>query len=385
MPMSSDFLNNLRPSPTHALLIKAALLPGDAARVAHQAWRGGVLVDDIDGPSFRLLPLLAANLVRLGVADPDLPRYRGIRRQQLYRNRTMLHALKPSMEQLASEGIPVMYLKGVAICASVRRDWSLRHMSDIDVLVPAVRAQAAWRVFERSGWSVTESCGSGGCAERIQYLPNVSFRHPTGHSVDLHWRSLWQREHSDQEAAFWARSVEMDCEGVVARVPALGHQLLLVLAHAALSFSPSNYDWIADAYAILDVANGKVDWDEFVEFAARRRLSRVMGAQLEWLRKELGSPVPEEVLRRLSAARPRLLEFVIRGQRLGSFCSLWLAAEVWSDRSCRSFSGRAKAVARALSWYYEVPFSRIPWLVGRKALARSGEILRRRPACQPGV
>ena len=79
--MASDFLNNLRPGPTQTLLIKASLLSGEVARSSHEAWRRSVVVDEIDGPSFRFLPLLAANLGRLGVSDPDLPRYRGVRRQ----------------------------------------------------------------------------------------------------------------------------------------------------------------------------------------------------------------------------------------------------------------------------------------------------------------
>lgn len=383
--MPSDFLNTLRPEAHQALLLKAALLSGEPARTAFAGWRRHVVVDEVDGPSFRLLPLLAANLGRLEIADPDLPRFRGVRRQQLFRNRTMLHGMKPVLQAMVDAGIPVMFLKGAAICASVRRDWSLRHMADVDILVPGPDALPAWRVFERHGWRV-ERAENGHATDspedRIRYLPNVSFHHDNGLAVDLHWRSLWQREHTAQETAFWQAAVEVECDAVRVRVPAAGHQLLFVLAHAALSFSHNTLDWIADAHGILGGDFGTVDWDEFVRFGRQRGLSRILAAQLQWLHSELGCPVPAKVLQELGADKPRLLEFVIRGQRLGSFSSLWLASETWSDPKHRSIAARVREVIHALSWYYDVPFTRVVWLLSRKALARSGNLFRGRTACQ---
>jgi Uncharacterised nucleotidyltransferase len=375
--MTHDFLGCFRPTPQQALLIKAALLDGDAARTAHREWRQTADIDLLENASNRILPLLGQNLGRLGIGDPDLPRLRGARRQQLYRNRTMFHTLVPALEGLAARGIPVMLLKGAAICAAIRGDWSLRHMSDIDILVPSSHALQAWQEFERCGWHHTTPDRAATPTETVRYFPNIPFKFAGGTRVDLHWGALWQRRHDNQETAFWRESTEIDCNGVLVRILAPGHQLLQILAHAVLTLSsPSHsFDWVADAHAILLSQRHRINWDEFVRFARERNLSRTLSTQLAWLRDELAAPVPERVILALRSERPRLLELTFRGRRLGSLGSLWILNEVWNDPSFPSLSSRIQGVWRALAWFYRVPPPLVPLELARKALTRAGRFV----------
>lgn len=378
--MKRDFLGRFRPTPQQSLLIKAALLEGDAARVAHQEWRRTADIDLLEGASGRMLPLLGLNLGRLGIDDPDLPRLRGIRRRQLYRNRTMFHALTPVLQALAARGIPVMLLKGAAICAAVRQDWSLRHMSDLDILVPEEWALEAWREFEKAGWNHATPEQAATTAETIQYFPNIQFDIPGGTNVDLHWGALWQRKHRNQEAAFWQKSTEIDCFGTRVRVLAAGHQLLQILAHAVLTLASPwhSFDWVADAHAILVRDGRQIDWDEFIRFAKERGLARTLATQLAWLRDELNAPVPDRVINTLESERPRLLELTFAGRRLGALGGLWLWTEVWNDPELRTFPDRIRASWRALGWFYRVPPWLVPFEVVRKSAVRAGRFVRNR-------
>ncbi len=66
-----DFPSTLWPEGTHLALLRAALLDGEAAAAAFREWRENIVFDDLDGGSFRLLPLLRWNLGRLGVKTPS--------------------------------------------------------------------------------------------------------------------------------------------------------------------------------------------------------------------------------------------------------------------------------------------------------------------------
>jgi len=273
-----------------------------------------------------------------------------------------------------------MLLKGAAVCAAVRKDWSLRHMSDLDVLVPEDRALEAWREFEAGGWNHATPERAATPGETIRYFPNIQFDRPCGTNVDLHWSALWQRKHGNQEAAFWRDSTEIDCHGARVRVLAPGHQLLQILAHAVLNLaSPGHsFDWVADAHAIIARQGDRIDWDEFVRFARERGLARTVSTQLAWLRDELGAAVPETVIHALESERPRLLELTVCGRRLGTLAGLWIVNEVWTDPALRSLGGRTRAVWRALAWFYGVPPPLLPLEVARKALIRVGRLVRNR-------
>lgn len=372
--MSYDFLGSLKPSVRRKCLLKAALLDVDAATKAHRSWRDGLDLDAVEGPDFRILPLLAANLARCGIQDPDMPRLRGIRRQELYRNRTRFHGLQRTLQSLNKQGVPVMALKGAAICLAVRNDWSVRHMSDIDLLVPSDRADEAWEVFEREGWSHSIPKMSGQRRSFVRYFPNAPFHRPDGSAVDLHWRTLWQRSFRHQEESYWKESREIVVEGVHLRVLSHTHQLLQILGHGALSLSGVGPEWITDSFAILQSSGDGIDWEQFVAFTRERRISRTIAAQLRWLRDELGAAVPDKVLATLASEPPGLLERSVGGFRIGKLSTFWLAVEIWGDPEAGSWPSRCRNIVDAWGWFHGVPPRELPSVLLRKTFRR----LRRR-------
>jgi len=67
MKPSPSALGHCHPSPVEQLLLRAALLDGEEAITAWQAWITAVDLSNVNPGSYRLLPLLYDNLNRLGV------------------------------------------------------------------------------------------------------------------------------------------------------------------------------------------------------------------------------------------------------------------------------------------------------------------------------
>ena len=66
--MTTPPLGDCWPTPDQTLLLRAALLPGEAAREAWVAWRQRASLAELDGGSRRLLPVRVADR---GVRDDD--------------------------------------------------------------------------------------------------------------------------------------------------------------------------------------------------------------------------------------------------------------------------------------------------------------------------
>lgn len=105
--------------PDQMLLLRAALLDGEAALEAWRRWREGADLDGVDPGSFRLLPVLWHDLSRLGVDDPILERCRGIFRHAWSKNHLLLHRVRPVLAALEDSGIRALVLKAGTMGAPI--------------------------------------------------------------------------------------------------------------------------------------------------------------------------------------------------------------------------------------------------------------------------
>jgi len=101
-----------RISPSNLLLLKAALLDGDAAIAAYRAWRPTLDLETISDGQQRLLPLLQSNLTRLGIEDPLADRFRGIRRYFWLRNLKAMAFAQRVFAALDQIGVPFIASRG---------------------------------------------------------------------------------------------------------------------------------------------------------------------------------------------------------------------------------------------------------------------------------
>jgi len=312
------------PDGEHELLLQAALLSGTDAIEAWRMLGPRFDADRADRASLRLLPLLGANLHRHGVDDPVMAASARVHQHAASRNRALFDAGRGLLLALAEAGINTLVLKGGALATRLYREAGLRPMSDLDVLVPTDRAEAAIDTLRRAGWS--PSIAITPALIRMQHAADV-FTEGGSVKCDLHWHVYWECCQPDADDDLWAASVPFDFEGVPTRTLGPADQLLHVCVHGSRRARRPQLQWVADSLLLLR-ENG-IDWPRFVGEAGRRRFVLRAGTMLAYLREAFGAPVPDVVLGRLEAlpvSRLERLEYWVGNRRqglLGELPSYW--------------------------------------------------------------
>ncbi len=297
-------------------------------------------------------------------------------------------------------GIDALFLKGLALSQRAFGSPLLRWAADIDVLVPADQADAAWLVLDQLGYR-REVPARALPPARLQLFRRISkdslHRHPgTGVVIELHWRLT---DHRDDD-----RPVRLDERQTIAvadgqSLPTLADTpLLLYLVEHGAAHAWARLKWLDDVAALLNLAEdrGAAFWQE-----ACRRGSAVAAASAIILCERLFGSVPPPGFVRPASLRLDLLlrlamASITAGEGMtdlaGSPRRGWtellaklLAARGWGGVAggLRRMIWSADDVAsldlpRWLFWLY--PLLRLPLLVrrrlsrvgGRAAVARHG-------------
>ena len=303
-----------RPEALQQLLLKAALLSGPAAVGAWRAWSTRADLERLDEGSNRLLPLLSANLDRLGVSDDASGRLRGYRRRTWYVNQVKMKQLEVVLDAFARAGIATSILKGAALARAFYPDPSLRPMSDLDILVrrsDALRA-IAWLLDQ--GWTPAERRVARRLAmffrtdhdaeARILQREGIGFSRETI-DLDLHWRVLHHRGWPGADDPFWDGSVETTVGTARTRMLNPTDSLLHVCEHGSRWNKVPPIRWIADAVMIL---RGAIDWDRLVRRARELQVASTLAPMLAYLRDDFDAPVPDSCLVELRAVRATWIE-----------------------------------------------------------------------------
>ena len=141
------------PTLEQELFLQAALLPGELGLAAWRKWKqNSSWEEDMDAGSFALLPLLYAHLKELGVDDPAMGRFKGIYRKVWYQNRILLHETANVLRLFEADRIETMVLKGAALSQLYYKDYGLRKMHDLDVVIPVAGRRRAIDTLTRAGW-----------------------------------------------------------------------------------------------------------------------------------------------------------------------------------------------------------------------------------------
>lgn len=339
------------PAPMDALLLEAALVPGERGRAAWEAWSRAVDLESTSYSSMRLFPLLHDAVRRRGVPEsPLVETLRRFRLQCWVRNQRTLQGTASILAQLRAAGVPCTVLKGAALAPLDYGDWNQRAMADVDILVPSARVAEVFALLTAEGW-----CSLYGQGRRLENLVRVvhscGFRH--AHSriqIDVHWHALLQCCTDASDAELCEDAVPLDLLGVALRALAPTAQLFHVCVHGYLSniynHTRDGY-WAADALMILRARGDGIDWDRLVALAHRRRLEWALGRALGYVADHLDAPVPTSVRERLCGRAPLGVEGLEalagriagrRGRLLVLFGCRWLRLRQREDmRGLRGF------------------------------------------------
>ena len=286
------------PTSAQRLLLRAALLRGEEALTPWRQWTQAVDLDSLDAGSVRLLPQLYRSLEREGVRDPMMSRLKGVYRHAWYGNQIRLREAAAVLGELGRRGIEPMLLKGAALTLLHYRDFGLRPMEDVDILVRPSQWQAAVDAFTELGWraKVPVTPRRAAASHAMEFADAHAWR------IDLHWHllpdSCWPRA----EDELWERASAITLHGVQASVLDATDQLFHTCAHGVKWEHVSPLRWIADAAQILADPAVAIDWERLGRLADRFRLTLPLRDALTYLDDLLGLAVPRSTLAALDDA-----------------------------------------------------------------------------------
>lgn len=302
---------NLLISPQQILLLKAALFPKAEALSYWQLWKkarqldhfntiGSTVLpnvfDTLDYESQRLMPLVYRNLEKTN--DPLIPSLRGIYRHTWIRNQKFLQKVQQVIGELQAAGIETIALKGIPLSLSYYGDMGVRLMSDLDVLVPTAKAEAAMNVLQQKPLYFKRS--------KLDYryrriIHAIHMWDADKVDMDLHWNLILQHSYAEADTPFWTERKPMTlANGHQIHVLAPTHQLFHNMVHGYGWRGVPAIRWVADSYAIYTKPGICIDWHALLDMAEHYRLIVPIQQGLNLLQAEFNLLLPLDVRERLN-------------------------------------------------------------------------------------
>ena len=377
----NDHPRRYRPGLQQELLLKAALLRGELALVAWRHWKATVDLDRIDHESARLLPLLYRNLSGLGVTDPLLERFKGSHRKAWYKNRVLIHILSGLVGRLHEAGLRTVVLKGVPMTLLYYRDYGLRPMDDVDLLVSAAEALQAATLLQQWGWQarfpgrimrqeIEHSCRHA-----------MGFMDADGHHMDMHWHLLPECTYAHADDDFLAAAIPVSLDDHVttlALCPA--DQLLNTVVHG-LRWNPwPVLRWVADAMTLIG-SGAVIDWERLLLQSKERRLVCYLQDGMDYLNTVFQASIPLtwlEELQHTPATSFEKREYVILSRHLDLLSHLAVRWFQYSRfRRDTAFVKKIVTIPRYLKTVWDVKsWWRMPWLFVSKVSGALAKIIK---------
>ena len=304
-------------TPGQELLLRAALLDGDAALTAWRAWQAENRLDRIDDASFHLLPRLYLNLQRLGAqSDPWMPKLRGVYRHAWMRNSVTVRSAAAAVARLNAAGVPALLLGGIALSLCVDADPGVG-LVGIDLHVDEAQLGAAVAALETAGWTL----GDAALIIRLApFTPALVGRHPdwAGTTLRLHLQPFAVGCPSAAARELRQRAAYRELEDNPVLVPDPTDLLILACLGRWVPDPARACAWIADVVALTGGGGARIDWQAWSERSRGTGLERpVCEALLEVCRRfELAVPAAViEGARAQRASRPAGLRSLVHDAR----------------------------------------------------------------------
>jgi hypothetical protein len=319
------------PTRQQELLLQAALLDGPKAAEAWEVWHAAAEVTQLDPDAQRWLPHLYRALRSRGISHPEMARLKGVYRRIFYENQLLFHTMADVLGSFHRANIRTVLLKGAALVVQYYRDYGLRSMEDVDVLVPFDQASSAVTVLAGLGFTPVWDTRSE--AEILASRHGWDFKNDAGRQVDLHWRVLHDHIGPSPDVEFWNAAVPRVIGGVPTATLNAADELMHVIVHGTMWAPQPSVRWVPDALAIVRSARGDLDWDRLFGHARRYGYTLLLRVTLRYLNEVLDAPVPSGVLARFEAApvsRPERIIYAARSRppdRWGpwlAFCMAYL-------------------------------------------------------------
>lgn len=296
---------------TPDLIVLCGLVTGavDVRSISPDQWVNLVQLARVHG----LAPLLIRVLKQSGINLQDDPIWQSLV-QYMYQNMARAAMLEKSFQDLIAilykAQILSIWLKGAALATTVYGDWSLRPMSDLDVLVPYERRDEALRVVQQHSYDFNHSEQNLFGAQESLSAHNHHYQLIGGAGgnayLELHYWLLG-RDHShllplDGLNWFLDQTETVDRYGYPLLILKPEAHFLYLCAHALLQHSEDDFY----ALRFLDlhelVKHYRLDWEIIVKKAVELKWTYAVKRALKITVQLYATQIPETVLKDLMSS-----------------------------------------------------------------------------------
>jgi len=287
---------NCMPTKSQENLLKAALLDGDEALEAWNAWRTETNLADIDYGTQRMLPLLYMNLQRMGIQDTLLTQFKGVYRRCWVSNNLLFKNAASFIRLLHASNISTMIFKGAGLILLLDLNLALRPMDDMDILIPQESVSQVITFLQELGWQPKHP-------QENSFNPTkhaIAWTDGKGNNIDLHWFSLDHLMAGKFEPGYWSRSLQNNLYSIPVQVMDATDQLIHTCVHGIRWNPVPSFRWVSDAIMLIRNSKYPIQWDYLTEHACQRHLTLPLSDGLRYLKDSFNIPIPEDVLQQLS-------------------------------------------------------------------------------------
>jgi hypothetical protein len=209
------------------------------------------------------------------------------------------------LETLATAGIEVVVLKGMAFAHTIYPAPHLRPKSDIDLWIQPAQLPHAIEHLTAIGFRLADGERAQGVQTWQEGEIALVFGATSAFRIELQFppmRGLWARQCATiDHTTLWQRTVPVTIAGQPARVLSTADALIHVAYHQAINHQFTYPCWLRSLLDIhLLVKEGKPQWDVLVASARAWNLQTVTWTVLTLAQRLLGTPIPSEVLANLA-------------------------------------------------------------------------------------
>lgn len=275
------------PSSRDLLLLKGAVLPRKRALLCLREWEKGagfVAVEpEVRALLSHLFPVMEGLPKRSILRTPIQKAYEA----NWFRNQIVLKDLEFISKILKKAEMSFLVLKGAALLRSTYRDIGVRAVGDIDILIPREKMPRALSHFGKIGYRPA-TYRAAKVQLHLQYDKAENLFHPTRTPLDIHFYLSRALKDDLLNDAIWktAKTHHLD--------PTF--QFFHLVAHNLFG-QAKELHWILDSVQYFKKYRSQIDWKKIAEWADQRNISWHLSQIFELFRKELGVPVPKQVLR----------------------------------------------------------------------------------------
>jgi hypothetical protein len=361
---------NCWPTESQQLLIKSAVFKSSSALEAWTTWlqRERSNFNELDHASYHLFPLVYRNLEKYNPDGIEFQKCKGAYRQTWAANQMLWNTLSPVLNQLATDGVyPYLLLKGIGLIAGYYRDFGVRVIGDVDILVPVNLLVKSTIILQKAGFQTTDHRFDPTRQSGLILRNGASFFFNNDTCLDLHWSFLLETAFTNMDQIVFRDAFSVSIQGQKYFIPSPTDLLFHTCVHGIHASPVPLIRWIVDSLTILHQSRDLIDWKKLIAMAECAHLSLILTKAFRYLNDYFSAEIPVSVISALqkesfSFAEQQEYRSKMRGQVIET---LWWRYCLWKKNN--NFVRQFFSLPRFLQYLarlqsiWQVPFYLFYW------------------------